>query len=465
MSTLNVPFRTESSVDVFSAYDQAVEKITKNGGYTYDGLTSAEAELKACGIDLNQPGKIEQLTAKASKMVKTASGTLVSLSAPNDSSIGIDTFAISNELIQDFNPATNINESPLNSMLPYKSSASVQLQQDNMQAFWGYAGSGTAVGGTQPIVELLQVTSNSFKGYPISETSYLQGNDLIALREAGSSDTAKRGAQQRLNYGMLNLINRASTGLEMNRIESAVKGTWTWNSDGQDYVISSGIPGSNVGVLSGSLGTYSLSTNRLVNNPAYTGNPLQELGKYITYVRNMGMDIEKIVVDNVTYSAIFNCTAVTDKVVYISNNSNNNVMDIRRNLFQITTIPMLQGVNIEVDNRAWKTDTNPTSTLNTRPLWWGKTVTSSSFRALVVVKQNGISRIGNFGFFPNVYARQGLATPVGGTDGGIVALQQDLAQYNFLEQKIQIAVFSNSAPMYYLPNGVFVFDFGVTVEA
>lgn len=463
--SLRVPFRNEQNIQTTAtALTNASEIIAKNGGYTYDSIKSAESELKSCGIDLNQPGKMESMILKGkSKNVRTAAGQTTSLSAPNDSQIGIDTFAISNELIQDFSPSTNITESPLEVMLPYKSCAAVEIQQDQMSSFWGYAEAGTTVDGAIPVVELLEVSSNYYKGYSISEYSELKGNDIIALREVGTSDTARRGAQQRLNFGMLNLIQRATTGLELNRLESAIKGSWTWKSDGQEIVVSSQIPSSNIYQMSESLGEYDPVTNRLAPNNALSINPLVQLGQWLTYIKNTGLSIEKVVMDNVIFSTVFNCPAIAAQTQYISMNSNNDVSGIRSNLFKITTIPSLQDIAIEVDDRGLKFSPDKTTTLNTRPLWWGKTVTPSSFRALVVVRQSGLSRIGNFGFFPNIYARQGLA--VGGTEGGIVAVQQDLSQFNILNQQIQLLVASNSAPMYYLSHGVYAFDFGVTIKA
>jgi len=443
--------------------------IHKNGGFTYDGLNKSYKELNTAGIDINKNGRLEKFIEIGKKPIQTRLGNTVSLSAPTESFIGTETFEISNQLIQDFSPENAIEDSPVNEMLPFKTVDAQYYQQDRMSSNYGWADGSNGVDGAINIVPLLETTSNSYRGFETEEISYLSGRDLIALREVGVSDTEKQGAMQKLNYGMLNLLQRAGTGLELNRLEMLIKGSWTYKQGSlpDPLIISGQVPAGNVTTLSQVLGTYTASTNKFVPNSSMTVNPLVELGLSITAIRNMGMDIDKIVIDNITYGAIFNSAAVASQTQYVTMNSDNDVMGVRKNLFRITTIPALQGIDIEVDNRAVKTNSNTTSLANTRPLWWGKTVTASSFRALIVVRQSGLSRVGDFGFFPNTYARTtqigGGSRSIGGYGGGIVMVNQDLSVQDITNQKIQLLCASNSAPMLYLPNGIFTFDFNVTI--
>lgn len=440
---------------------EAAIALSKNGGYTFDGIDKSRNELKLAGVDLDK---------KFDSMVKK--GVNVSLSAafdPTQSIIGTNTFEISNELIQDISPENAIENSPYDLMLPFKTINAQNYQQEILGSNYGYADGGSTVNGAHNVVPLLESTSNQWVGFPIDETSYLEGTDLIALREIGTSNTESRGALQKLNYGRLNLLQRAGTGLEFNRIESLTKGSWTWfnSSMNANVIISSQIPAGNVSILTDHLGTYTVSTNTFVPNAGLTINPLIQLGQTLTTIKNIGWSIEKIVMDNISYAAIFSCSAVTSQTQYVTMNSDNDVMGVRRNLFRITTIPALQGVDIEVDNRAFKVDANRATRANTRPLMWGKTVTASSFRALIVVRPTGMSRIGNFGFFPNTYARTsqvaGGSKAINGFGGGIVLVEQDLSVSNILNQKIQMVAASNSASLISLPTGVFTFDFNVVI--
>ncbi len=459
MKPLN--FHTPDVYEQAEHLTEAAIALAKNGGYTFDGIEKSRNELKLAGIDLDK---------KFDSMVKK--GVNVSLSAafnPTQSIIGTNTFEISNELIQDISPENAIENSPYNIMLPFKTINAQNFQQEIMGSNYGYADGGSTVNGAHNIVPLLESTSNQWEGFPIDETSYLEGTDLIALREIGTSNTESRGALQKLNYGRLNLLQRAGTGLEFNRIESLTKGSWTWfnSSLNADVVISSQIPAGNVTTLSQNLGTYTVATNTFVPNAGMTVNALKQLGQTLTTIKNIGWSIDKIVVDNITYGAVFSSSAVESQTQYVSTHSDNNVMDVRKNLFRITTIPALQGIDIEVDNRAFKMDANRASRTNTRPLMWGKTVTSSSFRALIVVRPTGQSRIGNFGFFPNTYARTsqvvGGSKAINGYGGGIVLVEQDLSVSNILNQKIQMVAASNSASLISLPSGVFTFDFNVII--
>lgn len=462
---LRVPYHETNVADQAANLTEAAIALSKNGGFTYDGLEKSYKELAAAGVDLSKSGKIEKLMEKSKN---------VSLSAPvdtTDSVIGTNTFMISNQLIQDISPENSVENSPYNIMMPFKTIDAQEYQQDIMSSFWGYADGGSTVNGAINVVALLETISNSWKGFYIAEQSFLEGDDLVALREVGTSNTASRGALQKLNYGALNLLQRAGTGLELNRIESLFKGSWTWyDSSLQDnIVISSQIPLNNITTLTQSLGAYNTTTNVFTPNVSMTVNPLVQLGQMLTTIKNMGLSIEKIVMDNITYSAIFNSAAVTSQTQYVTMNSDNNVMGVRSNLFKITTIPELQDVPIEVDNRALKFNADETTRSNTRPLLWGKTVSGSSFRALIVVRPTGLSRVGDFGFFPNVYARTtqigGGSRSIGGYGGGITMVEQDLSQFDITNQKIQLLAASKSAPMIYLPNTVFTFDFNVSITS
>ncbi len=471
MSVKTIPAYEVSVADLPTKLFEASRAIQKNGGMTYDGLNKSRKELKLAGVNLDIEGKMEKFIEIGKQTITTFDGkSQVSLAAPTDSEIGINTFEISNQLIQDASPENSIENSPLNMMLPFKTIDSVQYQQDIMSSFWGWADGDSGPFGAANIVPLLETTSNSYKGFLTREMSFLEGYDLIALREVGVSDTERRGAMQKLNYGMLNLLQRAGTGLELNRIEMLLKGSWTYNESSlpTPLIISGQIPAGNVGVLSQSLGAYVTSTNVFTPNAALTVNPLVQLGEYLTNIKNMGLDIEKIVMDNISYGAIFNSPAVASQTQYVTMNSDNNVMGVRANLFRITTIPALQDVPIEVDNRAVKINSATTTTANTRPIWWGKTVTTSSFRALIVIRPKGLTRVGDFGWFPNLYARTtqigGGTRSMGGYGGGIVMVNQDLSVQDITNQKIQLLAASASAPMIYLPNIIFTFDWNVTVS-
>lgn len=450
---------------------EAARAVQLNGGMTYDGLNKSRRELKVAGVDLDIPDKMEKLVAIGKQTIRTLDNqSSISLAAPTDSEIGINTFEISNQLIQDASPENAMENSPINIMLPNKTIDAVQYQQDILSSNWGWADGDNGVNGASNAVSLLETQSNSWKGFTTREMSFMSGQDLINLRAVGTSDTERQGAMQKLNYGMLNLLQRASTGLEMNRLESLIKGSWTYKEGSlpDDLIISSQIPAGNVTTLTQSLGAYNSTTNVFTPNAGMTVNPLVQLGQMLTTIKNMGLDIEKIVMDNISYGAIFNSTAVASQTQYVTMNSNNDVMGVRANLFKITTIPALQDVPIEVDNRAVKINSAATTRSNTRPLWWGKTVTTSSFRALVVVKPKGLTRVGDFGFFPNIYARTtqigGGTRSMGGYGGGVVMVTQDLSQFDVTNQKIQILAASASAPIIYLPNLVFTFDLNVTIS-
>mgnify|MGYP001576459060 CR=1 FL=1 len=475
MSMREIPARMIGGNIDSKAIFEASRAIQVNGGMNYEGLTKSKKELKVIGIDIDKEGKLDKFINIGEQQIMPFHSVLgtsgISLSAPQDSFIGTDTFEISNQLIQDASPENAIEDSPLNTMMPFRTFDAITAQQDIMSSFWGWADGDNGTFGAINVVPLLETISNQYKGYETSEISFLEGNDLIKLREVGASDTEKRGAVQKLNMGQLNLLRRAGTGLELNRIEALVKGIWTYRSSltpTDPLKISQQIPAGNVTTLTQSLGSYVTSTNVFTPNSGLTVNPLVQLGQMITTIKNAGWDIEKIVMDNIVYGAIFNCSAVSSQTQYVTMNSDNDVMGVRRNLFRITTIPALQGIDIEVDNRAVKINSNTTTRLNTRPLWWGKTVETASFRALIVVRPRELTRIGDFGFFPNIYARttqiSGGTRSMGGYGGGIVMVNQDLAVQNILNQKIQILAASNSSPMTYLPNGVFTFDFNVTVS-
>ena len=472
MSRREIPSKlVESKINPLQIFEVA-QAIKKNGGLNYGGLKSSAKELSTIGIDIEDEGKFNKYMAIGQNVKTSIHQSLgeISLSAPQDSYIGIDTFEISNQLIQDVSPESSFENSPFNVMMPYKNVDAISIQQEVMSSFYGWADGDNGVNGAINVVPLLESVSNQYKGYLTTEVSYLEGNDLIALREIGQSDTTKRAAIQKLNYGTLNLIQRQETGIELNRIEALIKGIYTYKTPNSPdpLKVSMQIPASNVTALvGGSLGTYTIATNTFARNTTLVPNVLIQMAETLTSIKNMGLVIDKIVMDNICFGAIFNSPAISSQTQYISMNSNNKVSDIRDNLFEITNIPALMGVKIEVDNRAIKVDSNKTGKSNTRPILWGKTVEAASFRALICTIPAKLNRVGDLGFFPNIYARTseiaGGNVKNSGYGGGIVIANQDLSVSNIANQKIQIISASNSAPMIYLPNTVFTFDFNVNV--
>ena len=394
---------------------------------------------------------------------------LMQLSAPGnagggDSFVGQSTFELMNRLLQDISPANDISDSPFNMILPFVTNTAVEVQQDKYSSNYGWAGDSNGIDGIQNEVPLLSASGDVFTGYMYGDISRISGNVLVTLRELGVSDTKAQGLMQRIMMQQILLVQRVLNTVELNRIEAINKGSFTFKG----VPVSTQIPASNIFYSSASLGTYTKSTNRFSPNAALTANLLKELSFALTYIINTGNKIKHVLMDNITFGALFNSQAVSDQTRFMAANSNNTVKKIRENIFHITTIPALQGVDIMVDDGAIKLTPDTTSTLNTRPIMWGKEVTSSSFRFIIVCEPTQLFRIGEMGFFPNVVARSGYA-PQGGTvnsagpSGAVTMITQDLAQFNALNQEIQMYASTVAAPMIYFPSGIFLFDPRVTV--
>lgn len=395
---------------------------------------------------------------------------LMQLAAPGNASggnsfVGQNTFEIANQLVQDVSPDNDIQSSPFNDMLPFRTSNTVEVQQDVYSSNYGWAGDSQGVGSVGNVVPLLEVGGDTFTGYMLDNESYVSGNALIALREAGTSDTARRGLTQRLTMQQILLTMRLLNSAELMRIESINKGSFTFNG----VPVSTQVPIENIQSATQSLGTYYKATNLLVPNAAATINFLKELGLFLTRIVNTGNKITKIIVENITYGAIFTTAAVEAQTRFMAANSNNTVGGIRNNAFHINTIPALQGIPIVIDNGTIKLTSEKTSLKNTRPIMWGKEVTSSSFRLIVCCAPTGLSKIGDMQFFPNVVARsastaQGVMNSAMGPDG-ICMITQDLATFNVKNQQIMMYGSTCCAPTIYNPNMIFMFDPLVQIAA
>lgn len=421
-------------------------------------------------------GASESLTAKQKVLKEFQDGgirlrgnsPLLQLSNGNagqgDGRVGVNTFQVWNELIQDFAPKFDESESPLNIMLPFRTVETVTAQQDIISSNYGWAKPSNGVGGAMNAVPLLDVSGREFEGYMYDAISFIGGQALVALRELGSSDTKLRGYLQRISFQQILLMQQVMTAIELMRTEVLFKGSFAY----KDSTVSTPIPSANVYTASQSLGTYSRGTNTLTQNPSLTVNLLIEIGLVATQLLNEGLDLAGIVIPNTIYQAIMNSPAITSQTIYTSMNSNNSVQGIRDNLFRLTNIPALQNLDIIVDNRAIKTDANKTNKTNTRPLLYGSDVTTSSFRALFLTRPKDMSRTGYLGFFPNVYNR---GTPQGGTaqragyGGAISLITQDMSQFNWQNQEIQMLATTCVGPMVSLENSINVFDFNVTVTS
>jgi hypothetical protein len=444
--------------------------------FSLDNLKSVEKELKFIGIDLHHTTSNGE--SKITDLIKRGQTKLASLSASNstnNSNIGQNTFEISNQLIQDISPELKLAESPFDTMMPYKNINAVEYQQDILQSNYGVAQSANGVKGANNVVPFLTSNGVKFEGRDYVEQSFISGRDLIALREYGSSDTTAKGEMLRRTYQRLLLLARQETGIELNRIDMIRQGSIHYGNQESYATINAGIPLQNLGQLSQSLGSYDNATNKFTPNINLTTNVLVELGNFLTPIRNAGLKIKSIVMDNICYNAIFNSAPIQAKTLYTSAVSSNNVMQIRDNLFRLTTIPDLQGVPLEVYSGSWKLNSDITTTKNTRPLMWGlgepgtNNITSTSFRAVVVVEQSGLSRIGELGFFPNQYMRN---TAVAGGQkeiasyggGGIVLMEQDLSVLDITNQTIQMLSASTYSPMVYQSHLLYPFDFNVPVS-
>lgn len=457
-----------------------MSKILLTDDFQLDAEAKAEAVAEiACRIATDQinlsdgshSANVAMDDMRRANIKLRSSSSILNLSNGNAGADGVagvgpNTLQIFNELIQDVSPGVDLIEgSPYNSMLPFRTVDAMVGQQDIIDSNYGWAEASNGVDGAMNPVPLLGTNSKTYTGYLYNAYSYIAGNDLIKWRELGSSNLTDRGLMQRLALQQILLTQQVKASVELVRTEAIMKGSFTF----KDSVISSGFDSSQVTVASQSLGSYSVANNVITINPAITSNLIKEIGIFLVGIQNMGIKIKEFIIPNTIFNALFNTPAVEAKTVYMSAVSSNDVGGIRDNLFRITTIPSLQSVAITSDDRSIKTVAGKTTTKNTRPVMYGETITTSSFRGIVVTEQSGMSRVGSMGFFPNVYTRG--ANVVGGNvesmayNGNIALITQDMAPGNFQNQRIQMMATTCISPMFYLPNTVFLFDFGVTLTA
>jgi hypothetical protein len=300
-------------------------------------------------------------------------------------------------------------------------------------------------------------------GYSYNAMSRVEGYELIKYRELGSSNLTDVGTMQKIALQKILLVEQVKTAIELVRTESLTKGSFTYG----DVTIGSGLPNTNVFVASQSLGSYSTSKNVITVNGSASNNILKELGNALVGIQNMGIKIKGVLCPNTVYSAIFQSPKVDEKTVYMTATSPHDIQGMRADLFENSNIPILKGIPLIADDRSIKISSGVTTTLNTRPIMYGETVDTTSFRMLILTEPSngggGVSRLGNTGFFPNVYNRPGI-TPAGGQiqnmgyNGNISFITQDLSVSNVQNQAIQMIASTCFAPMVYLPNGLFVFD-------
>ena len=402
------------------------------------------------------------------------SSRLLNLSAGNQGAdgglgVGPTTLDIFNELIQDVSPENDVLEnSPFNTMLPVKTVNAVRGQQDIYESNYGWARPSNGVLGAMNPVPLLESTGQTWTGYGYNAISYIEGLDLIRFRELGSNNLTDLGTMQKMALQRLLLVEQVKTSAELVRTESLMKGSFTYNN----VVDGTGLLDSQVYVASQSLGSYSATTNRITVNSGMTNNVLKELGMMLVGIQNMGIKISHVVIPNTVYLALFQSPPIDARTVYMSATSPHDVQGMRSDLFETTNIPTLAGVKLVSDDRAIKISSGTTTVLNTRPILYGETVDTASFRAIVIVEPSstsgGVARTGNLGFFPNVYNRGG--SPMGGQiesvgyNGNISLIEQDLSPMNWQNQRIQMMATTCIAPMIYLPNTIFVFDFNITID-
>ena len=453
---------TQDKIDQITNIAEAITettcRISKDKINLSDGSHSANnawKDLKSANINLKPTSKLLNLSAG-------------NAGADSSGGVGATTLEIFNELVQDVSPENGVLErSPFNEMLPFKTVTAVTAQQDKYEAMYGWARPANGVLGALNPVPLLESSGQTYTGYLYNAKSWIEGFELIKWREMGSSNISNSGLMQKMAIQQLLLVEQVKTIVELIRIESLVKGSFAYN----DIAVGTGIPATNVYTASQSLGTYTTATNKLSVNALMTNNLLKEIGMMLVAIQNMGIEIEAFVVPNTIYLALFQSPPIDARTVYMSAVSGNNVGEMRNKLFQNTNIPTLAGVNIISDNRAIKTTPGETSTLNTRPIMYGETIDSASFRGIVLTKPTsggvGVAKTGNLGFFPNVYNRGG--SPIGGSisssgfDGNISLITQDLSMANSENQRVQMIATTCVSPMIMLQNTIFVFDFNVNI--
>jgi hypothetical protein len=442
---------------------EVASRIAKDKINLGDGSLSAKHamdDLKHANIKL-----------KANSKLVTSNLSAGNSGADQDTGVGVTTLEIMNELIQDYSPEHDVLEkSPLNSMLPLKQINAVRAQQDIYESNYGWARPSDGVFGAINPVPLLEASGKLFTGYGYNAMSSIEGYELIKYRELGSSNLTDLGTMQKIALQKILLAEQVKTSVELVRSESLTKGSFVYG----DVTIGTGIPNTNVFTASQSLGTYSRASNVITVNASATNNILKELGAALVGIQNMGVKITGVLCTNTVYSAIFQSPTVDAKTLYMTATSPHDIQGMRADLFENTNIPVLKGIPLIADDRAIKIASGITTTLNTRPIMYGETVDATSFRMLILTESStgggGTSRLGSMGFFPNVYDRPGM-NPAGGQketmgyQGSISLVTQDLSQFNWTNQRIQMIASSCFAPMFYLPNGLFVFDPAINVVA
>lgn len=436
---------------------ETAHKIAKDGGFA-KALSNYEVTDSLSALGIADTRTISKLTKQS-----------ISLSSPDASNqaqggIGQDTYAISSALIQQMAPEANLKESPLNIMIPTIEVPTITRQQDIMSSNYGLLPASNGVGSQMNKTEMLKGKSSKYNGRLYDVTSNMSGTDLINLRELGSANTqVALGAAQLLNYSMLNLLEQAQNRVEVNRIDVLKKGSVVYKNS----VFSAQVPSANVfHVSSESLGTYKKSTNEFIRNASYSVNPLQQIALQVNRIKltlGNGAKIKGVLLDPIIYQAIFATNAVQGQTSYISAVAKNDVMEGRKQAFQYFNVPALQDVPLMTWDGAIKLQNETTSVKNSRPILWGETVDSASFRALVILEVNGLNRIAELGFFPNMYERVGYSEVVNHSAGGIVLLQQDLAPMNMLNQEIQQLCAVSIGEMVYQPDLVYTIDFNINV--
>jgi hypothetical protein len=443
------------------------ELHARAGAVTEAAIAIAEGK----GYNLKSLGKARNILANSGLSIsETQHNDLLQLSSGdngmNQGALGQNTFQVANDLIKDFAPETNLAASPFADIIPSENITATRYQQDVMSSGSGWAHEAGAVNGFNNTVPMLDSEGQVWRGYEFTENGEIKGDDLIALRNPGSSAISVADATQRVMYSQLNMLNRQNSNIELTRIEALTRGSFMY----KDLIVSSGLLTSNIGQLSQPLGSYNKATNVFTPNAAITADPIDELMAFATKLVYLGLSIEEFIIDPTDYQAIMQTPAVRARTVYSSSRSDNKPQDIQKNLFRISTIPGLMGIPITVYQAGVKFAPGRTSVANTRSIMWGKDVSASSFRVYIKLKNTGMSRVGKLGFFPNVFkdhavGLNGSATASMLQNGsGVILMQQDLAQYNFLNQKIQWVTSTTFNPMIMLENMVYAFDLNVTVS-
>jgi hypothetical protein len=449
---------------------EAVEAIYQHRAKPFEAIDKASHHLEAAGININDRKVFDQVASfsKGSDVVKISNHVRDKASfAAGDNNqmqgyVGATRLDILNETIRQFFPEVSMDDNPLNGMLPSKVINAGKAEQGIYGAGYGMLQPSGAVKGVMNQIPLLERDAVTMRGYDFDGVLTLDGDAALAVRDLTSSDTTKNGSQELLNFSLLSAINMANMGVIGRGLESIKAGAYSATRSG--VVVSSGIPSGNVFFVSGaeSAGTYTKSTNNFAGNLAYPGDPIQQLMFAVNKLINLGIVIDSIEMDNQMYLWMFSTPAVKGQTKYSSAVSVNQMQDIQSNVFKINTIPALMGIPIEVYKQGYKFGEGATATtLNTRPLWWGETVTPSSFRVLIKTRSPLGSPIGHTIFPPNVY-RDGMMSSDAST--GLVIRAQDNSAVNMFNQSYDILVATTVGYVYYQPNAVYTVDFNVIVN-